>query len=43
MLTNILYTLLLLEIICEKKISTWDLFSVCLNKLFFTNNEPLLT
>ena len=34
MLTNILYPFLLLEIICEKKISTWALFSVCLNNHF---------
>ena len=43
MLTNIIYTLLLLEITCEKKISTWVLFLVCLNNSFFTNNEPPLT
>ena len=43
MLTDILYTRLSLEIICKKKISTWALFSVCLNNLFFTNNEPPLT
>ena len=43
MLTDILYTKLLLEIICNKKISTWALFSVYLNNHFFTNNEPPLT
>ena len=34
MLANILYTLLLLEITYEMKISTWALLSVCLNNLF---------
>ena len=43
MLKKIPYTLLLIEVICEKKISTCALFSVSLNKIFFTNNEPHLT
>ena len=43
MLRNIPYTLLLIEVICEKKISTWALFSVNLNKILFINNEPPLS